>query len=219
MDYVDLYISYVYERGNSLEPVETKNTPPPNVTQTQHNGATRYDIHLALKFQNRTTQSHVQVTQAGGINVITPIAVSFLGQIPAGAQTINAVDNKTPYRHPQESEIREQIHDLLSITNTGRMAIRTAQTLGADIRILTSPAYQMFCTDTRTAYITMPITEQNAKYTQAIHYIGAVHDIALSLNDKHYRPAPFQATPALDNEAAMMHMTKNLELALEMCKK
>lgn len=202
-DYVDLYISYVYERGNSLE--LAPNTVP-IVTQT----AEGFDLSLQLKFQERIVDGMISVSNNGVIHIKAPVNVCFL-------DTLNT--EKTPqYRHPLENQIKEQIEGLASITETGMAALQKMHSLQVDLRILTSPAYQTFCTDSKTAYITMPATEQNAKYTQVLDFVSVIKDIELSLEEQRYRPSPYQTSAALQTEATGLHLAKNLESILEMCK-
>lgn len=201
--YIDMFISYVYERGNSLiflRDDEVKDGFPAPI----HDGARNiYTMALPLIYQEREVLSQIEISQDGKIYIRSPLEVSFMTELYP--------DPTNPYRHPREAEIIEQSKGLLSVTETGQRLLEEMK--DATLRVLSSPNYQGFVTNGAVAYITMPAAEQNAKYTQALILAGNLRDISQIRNEYIY------AHPVADEALySTVNFGKNLDMLTETCK-
>lgn len=201
--YIDLFISYVYERGNSLIFLRDDELKAGFPAPVHDPARDVYAMALPLIYHDREVQSKIEISRDGKIHVLSPLKVSFLTEINPDA------DN--PYRHPREAEIIEQAKGLLSITATGQALLEEMS--DATLRVLSSPNYQGFVTNNAAAYITMPAAEQNAKYTQALILASCLHDI------KQVKSGYIYAHPVADEALyATVNYGKNLDILTETCK-
>lgn len=221
-DYVDLYISYVYERGSSLSFIS-------NPYNTQYKGTAAMDIHFKaimhhqdssvkfndssqrfeivapLIYQDQTVQSLIEVEKSGAIHVVKPITVSFLS-------TLRPIKD-IPYRHPDEVKIIEQAHNLLTSSQRGADLFKTVSEQPFELRVLSSPNYQGFTTNNRIIYIVMPGAQTTADYMQALVMAGCLRDVE-QMTEKLFHPHP-----GVDEDVyALMNYGKNLDIIVEMCK-
>ncbi len=199
-DYIRAFISYVYERGNSLIFLHRK---AKNLSPTYDEAHQTYNIALPLMYQNQEVEGRVEITAEGHIHVRKPIEVSFLTELHP--------DTANPYRHPLEEQILEQSKALLSMTKVGVAML--AENPEADLRVLASPHYQAFHTNAGTGYIAMPTAEQNAKYMQAICMAACLQGL------KQVKNQYYQAHPIDDKDLYLqVNYGNNLDIFLETCK-
>ena len=160
--YMELYIAYVYERGNSFEFVhDPQKREEPELVGSED---CLYHISVPLVYQDSVVQSHIAVEQKGAIHVKKPTEVSFLVDLSPGEEIT--------YRHPLEDKIISESKVLLKETEEGARLVQQAEEQGTQIRVLNSPNYQGFVTNDRLCYLLMPAAEQTAKYTQALILAG-----------------------------------------------
>ena len=222
IDYIDLYISYVYEYGNSLEFIRDPHDMTQkgsgamemhfNAIKYHHNSSVffdteneKYKIITPLIYQDRTLQSQIEVFKTGRINIIEPVSVTFL-------ENLNPKE-LISYRHPHEKEIIEQSKDILSSVEAGQRLLKIAQDFDTPIRVLTSPNYRGFITNQGGIYILMPATEKSAKFMQALVLAYALRDVE--------QIAAGYTHPALHEDKdhyVSANYSKNLDMILEMCK-
>ena len=199
--YLSLYISYVYEYGNSLEFVGDETN-----SKVSYDAAEDvYVIETPLRYQDDIVAGKIEVTPEGALHVKSPLEVSFLDNLkPKDALS---------YVHPYTENIIEECKSLLSITQTGQSLLKTAQHLKPAIRVLNSPNYQSFCSNLRVIHLSMPAEERTAKYLQMLMMAGAIRDME-QIFDGAMHPHP------IDNEDIYGEITlgKNLDQVLEMCK-
>lgn len=200
-DYLNLYISYVYERGNSLGFRGEYETSTVEKNETTGN----YDIVTPLTYQDEGVQGEIEVTPKGVIHVKKPLQVTFL-------------DNLNPssglsYTHPHESKIIEESRGLLGGTETGQKLLSLATEKKPGIKIISSPNYQGFCSNTRTIYMTMPAEEQTGKYLQALLLAGCIRDMQ-QVHDGYMHPHPVEDEETYGD----VNLGKNLDMVIEMCK-
>lgn len=222
IDYVDLYISYVYEYGNSLEFIRDPHDMVQkgsnamemhfNAIKHHHNSSVsfdaeseKYEIITPLIYQDRTVQGQIEVSKTGCINIIQPVSVIFL-------KNLNPKE-LISYRHLHESEIIEQSKDILSSVEAGQRLLKIAQDYDTPIRVLTSPNYRGFITNQGGIYIVMPAAEKSAKYMQALVLAYALRDVE--------QIAAGYTHPSLKDDKdhyISANYSKNLDMILEMCK-
>lgn len=200
-DYLSLYISYVYERGNSmgfLGEFETSSVVFDEAAQA-------YRIETMLNYQGKEVEGSIDVTQGGVINVKKPLEVTFLDEL--------SPTSSISYRHTNQDKILEDSKMLLMSTTNGTRLVEALNKYKPAIHILPSPNYQGFCTNTRAIYMCMPAEEQNAKYLQAIMLAGCIADMEQVLAG-HTHPHP-DTDEEFFGEASL---GKNLDMIKEMCK-
>ena len=203
LDYIRMFISYVYERGNSLIFINNPNAKAA-IPQPVFNSETEsYELSLPLIYQSKEVPSQIEVTRDGKIFVKEPLEVSFLTELQP--------DTGNPLLHPYAEQVLEQIKSLLSVSNTAQAMLN--ENPEANIQILGTPNYQSFVTNGSAGYITMPAAEQNGKYMQALCYAAALRGIK-QLKDGH-----FSAHPEHDKEIyTTINYGKNLDIFIEICK-
>lgn len=222
VDYLDLYISYVYERGNSLEFIR-------NPHATTQKGAGAMEAHFnAIKYHQETSvtfdkqknafhittpmiyqedsvQTKTRVEKSGAIHISEPITVSFL--------TDPKADQKIHYRHNRETSLIDEAKTLMEQTDAGKELLDIMAETGAQVRVLTSPNYQTFTTNDKIIYILMPAIERSAKYLQMIALAFGIID-TYQIKNGWLRPAP-------DSEEVSwnaINYGKNLDIAVQTCK-
>ena len=222
IDYVDLYISYVYERGNSLAFISDPH-------DTQYKGSAAMDIHFKaimhhqgssvkfdhisqrfqivapLIYQDQTVQGHIEIEKTGAIHIVKPIAVSFLTKLQP------ALD--ISYRHPEEAKIIEQAHSLLTSAQRGLDLFKIVSEKPFGVRVLSSPNYQGFTTNNCIIYIVMPAAQRSADYLQALILSGCLRD-AEQIATGHFHPHPSEK----EELYSAVNYGKNLDMIMEMCK-
>lgn len=198
-EYFALYISYVYERGNSFE--FPKKTPKISLLSSDHNG---FKLDTQLFYQGAIRDASVRIESSGAIHVDTPTRVSFLEALSPNAEI--------KYRHPMEGDIIEGTKSLMSITDKGQDFLDILSAHNGSIRIINSPNYMGITTSSGIIYISMPIIERSAKYTQAIM-------LACHIRDLHQNKHDFPRPPlSVDAETYInLNYGKNLDAILEMC--
>jgi hypothetical protein len=222
LGYLDLYISYVYERGNSLgfirDPRHTVKKGAAAMEShfsaiTLHSKSAvsfdsangRYTVKTPLIYQDKTVDSLIEIEKNGAIHILEPLQVSFL-QAPRPETAI-------PYRHPFEGQIIEQSKALLAETAHGRTLLAITDETDVDIRVLGSPNYQGFITNDGIIYLTMPAAEQSGKILQALILAACLRDVEqIRGGYPHPNPTGDETVFALANYG------KNLDMIVEMCK-
>ena len=222
IDYVDLYISYVYERGNSLafisDPHATSHKGSAAMEMhfraiTHHqqssvkfdDASQRFHIVTPLIYQDQTIQSRVEIDKTGSIHLIEPVAVSFLTKLKPAKHIA--------YRHPLEDSIIEQSRALLSTTATGQKLIQATIEKGVEVRVLNSPSRHSYTTNTPVVYLVMPSVKRTADYLQAIVLAGGLRDAEQVLKE-YYHPHPVHD----EDRFFELNYSKNLDIVVEMCK-
>jgi hypothetical protein len=200
--YLSLYISYVYERGNSLGFLGEYET-----SEVVYNPETDcYRISTPLTYQDAVVQGVIDVHSSGIINVLEPLKVTFLGQLNPHMGT--------SFFHPREDVIIEQCINLLDHTQQGKRYLELFREKKPSIRVVSSPDYQAICTNLRTIYLFMPAEEHTAQYLQALLFLGCLRDMEQILDDKYPHPHPVH-----DEETyGKSNFGKNLDMLIEMCK-
>jgi hypothetical protein len=219
--YVDMYITYVYEHGNSLQFVSDPYSMPQKGAQAmemhfgairhaQNSGVTynaesgRFQITAPLIYQGKTTPGYIEVNKRGAIYIQKPVEVSFLTQLTPGP---------IPYRHPEEDKIIEQTVALLDAVPTGRELLEYARETDVPIRVWGSPNYHGFITNSGMIYMLMPAAEMTAKYTQVLVLAGALRD-SMQISVGFIHPHPSKP----EGFYAAVNYPKNLDIIMEMCK-
>lgn len=199
--YLSLYISYVYERGNSLSELA-----PREDTTIRHNQATQlYEVETTLHYQDATVQSYIEISAAGAIHVRTPVTVSFLEKPQIQADTT--------IHHPHAEKIIERSKTLLSNTKRGAELLALYNEKQPNIHVINSPNYQGFCTNTHVIYMCMPSAEQTAKYLQSLVLAGSIRDMQ-QIDDMITHPHPTEREDVYGD----VTLAKNLDMVIEMCK-
>lgn len=199
--YLSLYISYVYERGNSMGFLGDFET-----STVIYNAASHvYEISTPLSYQDSVVQGEIEVSDGGLIHVKKPVDVSFL-----------AAPKPKPARgftHPYAEQIIERTKTLLSHTARGQELLNLLEKMKPNVKIISSPNYQGFCANTRSIYMFMPAEEQTAKYLQAIMMAGCIRDMEQIL-DGCTHPHPTKNEEVYGD----VNLAKNLDMIIEMCK-
>ncbi|MEM7679585.1 MAG: hypothetical protein AAF182_01085 [Pseudomonadota bacterium] len=197
--YLDMYISYVYERGSSFE---FDNFNEGARTAFVEKRGNNYTLSAALVYQDSTHEGEVHISEGGVIDVKTPTDVLFL--------TSPKMQEEPGYLHPRGEDVIEEIKTLLSVTDKGQAFLKIIEDNKITFKVLNSPEYQGLSVDSKTIYITMPSVERSAKYTQAIIASCHVHD-CLQQKEEFVRPHP-----EVDKELYLsLNYTKNLDMLLE----
>lgn len=203
-DYLDFYISYVYERGNSL--VSARKESGDSKAALVKVGEDGFDLEVPLIYQNRRRRARITIDRGGAIHVRDPLQVSFLTDLKPGGETIR-------YRHPQEAKIIEEAESLLTQTETGQRLLQVGANFRADIRVLNSPNYHGFVTGEGKVYIIMPAAEQTGKHIQALVLAGCLRDLE-QIRSGITRPG----IDAEQGKYADKNYEKNLDILVQMCK-
>lgn len=200
-DYLNLYISYVYERGNSLGFYDDKENSSVTVNpQTGH-----YEISTPLSYQDSTVQAQISVTDSGAIHVQKPVSVSFLEELSSGSAF--------SILHPYSTDIIEGSKSLLKLTTHGVKLVALLEEKKAGVQVISSPNYEGFCSNMRTIYMLMPAEERTAKYLQALILAGAIRDME-QVNGGYMHPHPTENADVFGDTC----LGKNLDMIIEMCK-
>ncbi|MFK7839145.1 MAG: hypothetical protein AB8B83_02345 [Bdellovibrionales bacterium] len=222
LDYIDLYFSYVYERGNSIvfirNPQDTnfkgsdgmgnhfkaiqKHTSV-RVEWNEEKGA--FVINAPLLYQDKTREGIIYVSKTGQIDVISPLEVHFLDE-PQEFETI-------PLKHSKDQEILRQARDLLVKAPSGKRLLDIADDMDVAIHIISSPNYQAFATNKPTIYLLMPDAQLTADMHQALQLAGALRDMEQILGGY---PRPSRQED--DAVFFAINYDKNLNLLMEICK-
>ena len=195
--YLDFYISYVYERGNSLE--FDQDTHEKTKFISQDNG---YNLEANVIYQGGKVKADIHVHNDGRIDVRAPVRASFL----------TAADNveRPSYKHPSSDQISEQIRDIFSLSEKGQDFNAQIDAQNINIQVLNSIDYQGLALSSSQIYITMPAVERNAKYTQALIASFYIRE-AFQLKDNFFRPHHTEDKDVYLN----INYTKNLDMLLE----
>ncbi len=169
LSYLDLYISYVYERGHSLHFLVDPEQSHAQSKVTLDAQTRTYSIETPLIYHDNTVPGAVKITQDGKITVLSPVNASFLHELKP--------QRDIPYRHPLEKQIIEQSISILSETDIGQNLLKGMEKCNAEIRVIGSPNYHGLITNDCVIYMMMPAAEQNAKYFQALVLAYALRDI------------------------------------------
>lgn len=203
LDYIDLYFSYVYERGNTVVYVRNHEGFTPSVTLDSSGDF--FIIHTHLIYQDEMREAQLRVHKTGRIDIISPADVSFM-DAPIGVESI-------PYPHPKGANIIEQTKALLSASETAREYLANAEGRGIEIEVFSSPNYQSIATNKPMIYLFMPAAQFTADYHQALLLAGALHDTQ-QIIDGYKRPS-------INEDAAVffdINHDKNLKLIAGICK-
>lgn len=205
VDYLSLYISYVYERGNSLQfSHEAEDEKAIELKLIDVNNEL-YKLETELLYQGSMHKAHITVKADGSIHIETPLEVSFLEN----------VSNHGPValRHPLEDQIIQQSKDLLAHSETGQKLLETLEFSTINIRVLGNANYHSFVTNSGTIYIVMPAAEQNAKYLQALVLAWSLHDL------EQVKAGYIHPHPTTDEHLYVdVNYSKNLDMLMETCK-
>lgn len=199
--YLNLYISYVYERGNSMGFEGDFD----HSEVTEDDESDNYIVSTKMTYQNQEVKGVAEITPAGAIHIKQPLEVSFL-ETPKPT-------SKRPYRHEHAKSILNDITALLATTKNGQRLAGIAEKYKPFIHIFNSPDYQSFSTNTRHIFLTMPAVERSGKYMQAIMLAGALADFEQILSG-------FTHPHITENADTFGPQTlaKNLDMVTEMCK-
>jgi hypothetical protein len=203
VDYLDFYISYVYERGNSLGFV--RDDQDGYSAKLENSDGQIFRIQAPLIYDERRIQARIEIGKNGALHIRDPLRVSFLTDLKPGAEIT--------YLHPREAAIIEETKALLEQTETGQNLLAVGEKAAAEIRVLNSPNYQGFVTNSRVIYMTMPAAEETAKYLQALILAGCLRDA-----EQIAAGVPYPHPAAGEEEYGRINLEKNLDMALEMCK-
>ncbi len=200
LDYLDLYISYVYERGHSLVFPDD-----PESTVSFDEAAQEYTISVPLIYHDKTVQGEAAVKQNGAITLNAPVKASFLHELKPHTDI--------PYRHPNEEQITEQSIAILSESEAGRNLLKLKDEHSVEIRVLSSPNYHGIITNDLVIYLVIPAAEQGAKFFQALVLTYALRDVQ-QISGGYLHPHP-----SIDKEEYLTaNYGKNLDMISEMCK-
>ncbi|MGB0719846.1 MAG: hypothetical protein ACPGRX_05205 [Bdellovibrionales bacterium] len=222
LQYIDLYLSYVYERGNSLvyirDPQDTgfKGSDAMgvhfqaikqhrNVNVTWNVGESCYEITAPLLYQDKAVESLVQVNKAGRIRVVKPVRVDFL----------NTPENTdcAALAHPRAQAIVEQCVTMLDSVPTGKQLLQLIEDHDIGISVISAPNIQAFAVNKPMVYLLTPAAQQTADYYQALVLAGALHDAGQIVNG--YK------RPSIDEPDQLLfdiQYDKNLKLIIAVCR-
>lgn len=222
LDYIDMYFSYVYERGNSI--VFIRDPQNMNFKGSDGMGAhfkaiqkhqsvqvqwsnedDAFVIHTPLLYQDKTHEGVIHVSKNGRIDVLAPLTVSFL-DTPQGIEDV-------PYAHPKADDILRQTRDLLVKAPTGKRLLDIADEKDVEIRIVGSANYQAVATNKPMIYLFMPAAQYTADYHQALQLGGALRDMEQVLGG-FPRPSAEEAPEVFFS----ISYDKNLNILCEVCK-
>lgn len=222
LTYIDFYLSYVYERGNSLvyirDPQKTgfKGADAMGLhfqALQQHQSAQAkwrkkdavFEIKTPLLYQEKSVNGVIHVDKGGVIAIQEPIKVKFLDN-PQSHDTIKLA-------HPRTDSVLEQCKTLLSKTETGAYYLQLADEKKIDIQVIASPDIRAIATNLPMIYLFMPAAQYTADFDTALVLAGALHD-ALQISGGYKRPS-------IDEEANLafdIHHDKNLKSFVGICK-
>ncbi len=222
LDYIDMYFSYVYERGNSIvfirdaQDMNFKGSDGMGVhfkaiqkLETVSVSWSDYEdafiIRTPLLYQEQTREGIIHVHKNGRIDVQEPLAVSFL-DAPKAVETI-------ALEHPKAKDIKDQVKDLLSKSSGAQRLMGIADEKNVEIRVLSSPNYQAITTNKPLIYLFMPAAQFTADYHQALQIVGALRDMEQILGG-FPRPSKEEA----DEIYFAVSYDKNINLLMEICK-
>lgn len=202
IDYLDFYISYVYERGSSLGFIRPESGSAARLPG--FNGKT-FSLEAPLNYHENTIQARIDIETNGAIHIRDPLRVSFMTELQPGQEI--------RYRHPHEADILEETRELLRQTPTGEKLLGFAAGRSTETRVLCSPNYQGFITGSGLVYITMPAAENSAGYLQAL-------TLAYGLRDVQQIAQGFVRRRRAEDRTAFIQSNylKNLDIIVEMCK-
>ncbi len=202
INYLDFYISYVYERGNSLDFIRKKDSHSAALLGSDDGG--RFKIEAPLSYQGGEINAQILVETNGAIHIEAPLRTSFLTELQPHIE-IN-------YRHPMEEKILGEAKSLLAQSVTGQALLDKVQNSAIDLRILNSPNYQGYIANNLTIYLTMPSAEQTGKYLQAIV-------LAYCLRDADQISNGFTRPSYKDDKTKFISTNhlKNLDMIEEIC--
>lgn len=222
LHYIDMYFSYVYERGNSI--VFIRDPRDMNFKGSdamgshfkaieKHAGVTVewndadevFIINSPLLYQEKTREGVIHVAKNGTIDVLAPLKVKFMD----APQAFDSI----PLKHPKDDEILRQARDLLVKTKSGQRLIGMADKVGVEIRVCGSPNYQAVATNKPLLYLFLPAAQYNADYHQALQLAGVLRDAEQILGGF--------PRPSNDEDPAVffaISYDKNLNLLMEICK-
>lgn len=220
LSYIDLYLSYVYERGNSLvyidDPQNTRQRGADAMAvhfqaiQQYHNAhitkkGDNFQITTPLLYQGKSVQSRIDVNKKGRIAVKEPIKVQFLDK-PNMYEAI-------PFIHPKEKQIIEQCKTLLAKTQSGKRMIDVLETCKVELQIIANPNIQIVTYNKPAISLFMPAAMHTADYHQALLLAAAINDVEQIMRG--YK------RPSIDEDDEIyltINYDKNLKALLEMIK-
>ena len=222
LDYIDLYFSYVYERGNSIVFIRD----PQNMNFKGSDGIgvhfkaiekhaqmsvkwsddeNAFIIKTPLLYQDETREGVIHVFKNGEIHVLAPLEVRFL-------DTLKEHDT-IPLAHPLEKDILRQTRDLLGKTPSGERLLNIADEKNVSIRIIGSPNYQALTSNTPEIFLLIPAAQHSADMHQALQLGGALRDMEQIFGG-------FERPERGTDEAVFFSINydKNLNILCEICK-
>jgi len=202
LQYLDIYFSYVYERGNTVVYIRHFEDYEPSLRQHEDG---YFIIHTRLIYQDEIRDAIVHVHQNGQIDITSPANVSFL-DAPKGHEKITSI-------HPREKDILEQTKALMSSSETAQEYIQNINDHKIDIRVFSSPNYQATTFNKPIIYLFMPAAQLTADYHQALILGGAMHDAGQIMGG--YK------RPSVDEDEVVffdINHDKNLKLIVGICK-
>jgi len=202
LQYIDIYFSYVYERGNTVVYIRHFEDYEPSLQQNEDG---YFIIHTRLIYQDEMRDAIVHVHPSGQIDIVSPANVSFL-DAPQGHEDI-------AYIHPQEDNILEQTNALMSASETAQEYLKNISEHKIDIRVFSSPNYQATTFNKPIIYLFMPAAQLTADYHQVLLLGGALHD-AQQIMGGYKRPSIDEDDVLFFN----INHDKNLKLIAGICK-
>lgn len=222
LGFIDMYFSYVYERGNSIvfirDPQDTnfkgsdgmgvhfkaiQKMERVSVSWSDDHDA--FVIRTPLLYQEQTREGIIHVAKNGRIGVLEPLKVSFL-------DTPQAVE-KVQLEHPKSKTILDQAKNLLVKSKGAKRLLDIADEKDVEIRVLSSPNYQAVTTNKPLIYLFMPAAQFTADYHQALQIVGAMRDMEQILGG-----FPRPSTEEPPEVFFAISYDKNLNLLMEICK-
>lgn len=201
LEYIDLYFSYVYERGNTV--VLLPESANADVHYDQSIGV--YVIRTVLLYQDERREMLIHVHAGGRIDLIEPARISFL-DAPKGFKEID-------HTHPKAESILEQCKSLLAKSATGARLLEVAQTCKIEMSVLASPNIQARAYNKPMVHLYLPAAQHTADYHQALTLAGALSDVEQILRG-YKRPSLDEG----DEVYLSVNYDKNLKLLVEICK-
>ncbi len=205
LDYLDLYISYVYERGHSLVFMNDHEEAAKHSHVDFDEGSQLYKVKTPLIYHDETVNGEAEISASGAITINTPVKASFLHDLKP--------HKDIAYRHPLESDIIEQSVSILSECETGQNLLKLKDEHSVEIRVLSSPNYHGVITNDFVVYLVIPAAEQTAKFFQALVLAYALRDVQ-QIAGGYLHPHP-----SIDQEEYLTaNYGKNLDMITQMCK-
>ncbi len=200
-DYIDLYFSYVYERGNTV--VLLPESADAKVSFDESTDV--YAIRTVLLYQDERREVLIHVHRNGRIDLVEPAAISFL-DAPKGFTEIE-------YAHPKAESILEQCKSLLAKSTTGARLLDVVETSKIEIEVIASPNIQARAYNKPMVHLYLPAAQHTADYHQALTLAGALNDIEQIMRG-YKRPSIVEG----DDVYLPANYDKNLKLLIEICK-